>query len=862
MHTTFAAIVLAVAPAFAGELASPAAAGVPTYAVTLAKSKPGDYLKLRHTQTTGGQTQTLVAWNELLAYADAVASMRIVYTNRTWTPLEPLKEQPSDSVQVGEGPAAAGGTPLDFALPEGVTLVSDAVTRLPDERVHVGPRTFDCQVWERRTTLSVPQGSADFVNRAWWSADVPISGLVRSESRATGLQESTTILELVAFSGMNDPALVKVDDALWFLRQADSTITDTTQDRDRVLERYADACLALDRFDLATETRDRIGSNVYAETVTSSLRCFAAVDGRPGQRESVGLAGDEVAGFAGSFARSYSNALGSISDADFEKLLERVNTADVKDELLGGRFSRLLLDGDRERAKTALARLSTDEARCRTIGGLAYEAGRLKRIDVVEYAAVLFPPAAARTSYLGSLYPLLEEVGREREAREVSKKYVAAIAALPDEERETTAMSVLSLALFRPWSRVEPFVANDVGAIGDEGDPEAELAKRRADGSFNGSVWTYAERAASRGDVEAAKRILASQSDMKSHDVRSVAFALHEAGKEAEAVELAKSIAAGQGELPFHAEGSRALLYLQFAASACYAGDKEAEDRWIDAAVVSGTAAQVGMAEHNKQTGAGLYWGGGLSYRTNAPPFLVGRQLVLRGERERSLLYAHSLPTIAPQSNVVEDLWKYIGIEAGKRGDAATALHVVGELAKRVDSNRRNWITRDIARSFAVGGDVASGRKFVDAIEEETLRDLATMAFVVQLALERKLEAAESVFQPWIVGEEPRQWADAKVALSLANAVAGKFERARDLFVAPRFTCDFGGMAGLERLDLLVSIGLHAARAKSDLVELGRWIVQIPDDTERALVAIGMAMGLGKRPAQDDYVDRLEMLEL
>ena len=89
----------------------------------------------------------------------------------------------------------------------------------------------------------------------------------------------------------------------------------------------------------------------------------------------------------------------------------------------------------------------------------------------------------------------------------------------------------------------------------------------------------------------------------------------------------------------------------------------------------------------------------------------------------------------------------------------------------------------------------------------------------------------------------------------MAEAVAGHAERARDLFVGDRFRAQFTGVSGLDRENVLVAVGFHAARAKPDATWLARWVVAVDDAFERAHLSLGMALGLAPGPVPDTFVD-------
>ncbi len=843
----------------AGELASPTAAGVPTHAGTLAASKAGAYLKFRQTQSAGGQSQVLTLWQVHRGVAADVATVQVVLTNRAWTRNEPLTEAAQD-VQIADQAVAIQGTLLDFETPAGVTLVSDSITKLPAETLAVGPRSIECQVFERVTKLEVPQGAVQLRNRLWWSSEVPVSGLVRIENETTGLQEGTSVVELVAFSGMNDPDKVRVTDPQWFLAQARAAMRDSGENEhqlDRFLDDLGDGYLAHGLFDQALATVSEIKNSVYQESLVAALRVFAAVDDGPGQRVAVGLVDAEEVdmGFS-SFGNQYGNHLERMSIADVEKLAARIASPDYKAAPWSALFCRMLLKGDREHALAAFQRISTPEGQDAALAAAAYEAKEARRLDVLTLAASIHPAGAATSSFLGSQYALLDELGREKEALEVARRYADAVVKLPESDRLVTTNSALMLALYRPWSRVEPYVGELLRAKDPTGDPEAEFAAATKAGDVRGGVWAYAQLAGERGDDAAAKRILAADAKAKSSDALGAITALYAAGKKAEATAWVRSLAPGQGEDAYIVEGTRARACLRFSDVESWAGDTAEEARWLDEAEKAAIAAQRAIAAYNTEHKTSRYWEGGVSLQSSAPFVLVGARLVARGEHERALEIARQSPSLMPGSSCVEDFWKHLGVTAGKRGDAEFAAKVVAGLPASMDANRRNWFVRDMARAFATG-DTAAAAKFIAGLGDELQRNLATSSLIVQLCLDGKTAQAEAVFAPWIVKQDPKQWADAKVALAMAEASAGDAVRARELFLAPRFATEFV-VAGLERENVLISVGYHAAKAKPDLDFLGQWLVGVESAYERAYLALGMALGLAPGPVPDEFADPVE----
>lgn len=839
--------------------ASPLAAGFSSHAKTFATSKQGDYLKFRQTQSANGQSQTLALWHVFRGAKEGVATVQFVLTNRSSTADEPLQTAGTD-VQIVESPVAQAGTLLDFEVPPGWTLVSDAVTKLADQTLLVGPREIACQVFERATTLSVPQGQVEIKNRVWWNADVPVSGLVRNEQTTSGLQSSSSVLELVAFPGMRDPAKVAVRDAHWFLAQARDAIADSgwsQHDKDRFFEKLGDGYLALGDFERALATVADIREPVYQESLDSALEIFAALDDGPGQRAAVSVAAAvDVANRVRMFANLYGNALEGMSESQVEALLARDELADVRDSVWAARVWRLLLAGDRERALASFQRITSGAGRDGALGTIAYEASQLKRIDLLEQAIAFHPKGAASSSFLGSHYALLDAVGREKEAFEVAQRYVAAIRALEPVERSETTTSLLLLALYRPWSRVERVVCDRLLAA-DEGDPEAEFAKALKENATTTRGGSYAKRAAARGDEEAARRILGADERATPHDARAAIAALYASGKKDQAVAWLRSLEPASDAPQYLVDGVRAWTMLDFAAVEAFAGDADAETRWIDEAERAALAGQKALVGLNRELGVSRYWEGGISMKSTAPFFLVGLRRIARGEHERALAIAEQSPSLLPASGCVEEFWQHLAVGAALRGDEEFATKVFSRLPASVDANARNWRVRDVARAFALGRDVEGARAFIASLAEPLHRDLATSALIVQLAFDGELASAEALFTPWIAGKEPKQWADAKVSLALARASEGDFDRARELFLQPRFGTEFTALGNVERAHVLIAFGRACGRASQDLDALGRMVVAIGDEYERANVALGIALGRATRPVPDEFVDRL-----
>jgi len=848
----------------AQELASPTAAGVPTHAVTIAASNVGDYVKFRQTQTANEKSQTLTMWQVHRGVTADVATVQVVLTNRNWTAPEPLTTAASD-VQITDQSVPIGGTLLDVEVPQGFELVSDELTKLPDEILAVGPRSIPCRVFERTTKVKVPAGEIQVRNRLWWSSEIPVSGLVQSNSVTSGLQSGSTLLELISFTGMNDVTKIKVTEPIWFLDQARGAMSESggsAHSIDTFLDDLGDGYLALGEFDYALETARSIGSGVYQESLASAMRAFAAVVDGPGQRGVLGLATPEDIGteFA-FFGNVYGNCLERLPLAKVEAWVERAPTPAAKDELWSTRFARLLAKGDAEGARVAFDRITTKAGRETALYRAVYQAGEEKRIDLLELAVKIDPACAERQHFLGTKYRLLDDLGLEREALESARRYVATILALPEAERMRLTTEVLTLALYRPWSRVEPFVTTALMAKGADDDPEAELARAEAEGTPSTQLWSFAQRAAVRGDEAAAKRILAQQKTSKAMDSLPAILALFTAGKKDEAAAWARELGPGNGEQPFHAEGARARIFHDFAAREFFAGDDEAETRWLAEAEKSAIAAQKALSEFNRGNAVALYWEGGITLKSSAPFFLVGLRLVARGEHERALEFAAQLPSLMPVSGSVEDFWKYMAVQAGKRGDAEFATKVVARLPESVDSNSRNWLLRDVARAFALGGESTSGTKFIASLKEESQRNLATSSLIVQLCLDGRTEPAAAVYTPWIATQPAKQWGDARIAMALGEAVAGRADRARELFLEDHFSTDFI-ITGLERQNVFVAVGYHAAKAKPDLDFLGHWVVGVRDATERAYLALGMAFGLAQLPVPDEFADPIRYSEL
>lgn len=844
----------------AQEIASPTAAGVPAHSVAFAASKAGDYLKFQQTQTANGQSQTLTMWQVHRAVAADSATVQVVLTNRAWTGPQPLVDAAPD-VQIADQSVPIGGTLIDIEIPAGVELVSDVITKLPDESLSVGPRSIPCQVFERLTKVKVPEGEIQVRNRLWWSSEVPVSGLVQSSSETTGVQTGSTLLELVSFTGINDVTKIKVTEPVWFLDQAHDAIFESGANdhgRDTFLDDLGDGFLALGEFDLALETARSIKSNVYQESLVSALRAFAAVDDGPGQRELLELVeAEDIEREYSYFANVYSNYFERLTPEQMEPLVERAPTPSAKDALWSARFERLLSKGDADGARIAFERITTKEGRANAQYRVVSRAGDKRSLDPLALAAKVDPVGAEDQGFLGSQYRLLDDLGREKEALEVARRYVAAILKMPEAERAETITNVLTLALYRPWSRVEPFVTTALMAKGEDDDPEGELARAREQGTQISGLWSYAQRAAVRGDEAAAKRILAQQTNSKAMDSLPAIVALYTAGKKDEATAWARALAAGSGEQPFHAEGARTRIFHDFAAREFFAGDDEAETRWLAEAEKAAISAQQALKEFNRANAVALYWEGGVSMKSNAPFFLVGLRLVARGEHERALEFIAKIPSLWPGSGSVEDFWKYLAVSAGKRGDADFATKVVARLPDSIDANARNWFVRDVARAFALSGDAASGLKFIAGLKEEHQRKFATSSLIVQLCLDGKAEQAAAVFTPWIATQPAKQWGDARIAMAMAEAVAGRVDRARELFLADHFSTDFI-ITGLERQNVFVAVGYHAAKAKPDLDYLGHWLVGVKDATERAYLALGMAFGFAQLPIPDEFADPIE----
>lgn len=840
--------------------ASPAAAGVPSHAKTLATSKEGDYLKFRQTQSADGQTQVLTLWHALRGLKDDSATVQFVLTSRTGTADEPLQTAGAD-VQIAEAPVPTSATLLDSGIAPGVTLVSDAITKLSDETLLVGPREVACQVFERLTTLSVPQGQAVVRNRVWWSADVPVSGLVRSEQTTSGIQSGSSVLELVAFPGLRDPAKVVVRDAHWFLAQARDAIVDcgwSQHDKDRFFEKLGDGYLALDDFEGAFATVHDIEEPVYQEALLSVLEVFAALDDGPGQRASVSLADPvEVEHRVRTFANVYGNALEGLSDSEVEALVARDELAGARDALWGARAWRLLLAGDRERARASFQRITSDGGRDTALGTIAYEASQLKRIDLLEQAIAFHPKGADGSSFLGSHYALLDELGREKEAFEVAMRYVAAVRALEPVLRTETTTSVLMLALYRPWSRVERFVCDRLLADDDTSDPEVEFARSLSERGATTRGGSYAKRAAARGNEAAARRILGADERATPHDARAAIAALYAAGKKDEAIAWLRSLEPASDAPQYLIDGVRAWTMLDFAAVEAFTGDTEAEARWLDEAESAALAGQKALVEQNRALGVTRYWEGGISMKSSAPFFLVGLRRIARGEHERALAIAEQSPSLRPGSGCVEDYWQHLATRAALRGDAAFATKVFARMPASVDANSSNWLVRKVARAFVLGGDVEGVEAFVEGLTVPLQRDLAISASIVQLSFDGHLASAEALFAPWFATKDPKQWADAKVSLALARANAGDVQRAIELFLAPRFGTDFTALGNVERSHVLIAFGRACGRACKDLDALGRLVVAIPDEYERAHVALGIAFGRATRPVPNEFVDRL-----
>ena len=831
---------------------------MPTFARTVAKSKAGDYLKFRQTNFAGDRTETLTLWQVFQASTPEQATLRVVLTNRASTSAAPLTKA-GDDVRIEDQSAATSATLLDMPpLPPGMTMVSDAITKVGAETLLIGPRYLTCDVYERVTKIEVPQGGIESRNRVWWCADLPVTGLVRSENRTSGLQQGASLLELVAFSGMNDPETIRVEDSHWFLTQAIAAVRNgdiDERDRDKLLVKLAHGHLAYGEAGEARNAMQAIRESVYRESLEPAFAAHAVFGGNPDRLKEAGVEGAAARNEALTrLAYNYGNYFLRAPAEDVEAFVARIEDPEAKSSFWAAMFARRLTHGDDAGARAAFERVTTDTGRWSAVNWAASKASETKRLDWLVRAAAFAPKLAEGADFLGTHYRLLDDTGHEKEAFDVARRFVAASVAMPEEQRAAHVSSILVLALYRPWSRVDGFVVRELSARTDTSDPESGLELARQSGGVS-AVSSRAQRAAYRGDEAAARRILAIEPNAPSTTSRPAVAALYASGKKAEAVAWARALTHGNGEQPFHAEGTRAQTYLDFAAIEFAAGALDEESRWLTEAETAAGDAQRAMAAYNAEKKVSLYWDGGFSLKSSVPFFLVGVRLTASGAHERCLKFVASLPSAKPGSNAVEDLWKYVAVRAGTRGDEEFAAKVVAALPSTIDANARNWLVQDVARAFAKGGDVAGATKWIAGLPSENQRDLATSAWVVQSCLDGHVEAAESIFTPWIATRGARDWADARVATSMAEAVAGHAERARDLFVGDRFRAQFTGVSGLDRENVLVAVGFHAARAKPDATWLARWVVAVDDAFERAHLSLGMALGLAPGPVPDTFVD-------